>query len=106
MKVRILRGQCVIREDLKADFRMYMHIVVPSMKGPEDTARSREWHIGTVLAYGEPSQVAYRDVPWGFSVGARVIFHWEHNEKAWTRKWIDGEPACWVPQYAIDAVVE
>jgi hypothetical protein len=40
----------------------------------------------------------------GFTVGDRVLFHWEHAEKMWTVPWLDGDPIAYVPQSCVDAV--
>lgn len=107
--IRLLRGRVVIREDLKADTRQYTSIIVPDVSTSHDKdaiARARKWHRGTVLAKGAPVLTCEGvEVPHGFEVGDDVLFHWEHYEAGFTRMWEDGEPACWVPQVCVDAVV-
>ncbi len=102
--IRLLRGQTVIRENHHADVAHFKHIIVPETY--RDNARGRAWHLGEVLAMGPPMQTPRGvEVAPGYSVGDTVIFHWGHHEKSFTREWIDGELAVWVPQSAIDAVV-
>jgi co-chaperonin GroES (HSP10) len=100
----------VVREDYKADTAHYTHLIVPDVSTQHDrdaVARARKWHRGTVLAKGAPALTAKGvEVPHGFEVGDTVLFHWNHYEKGFTRPWSDGEPACWVPQVCVDAVVE
>lgn len=109
MKVRLLRGQVVVREDKDAEFR-HLCILVPgpSTKHDKDAVpRSRAWHKGTVLAMGEPMRTEKGvEVEPGFDVGDTVFFHFDHHEKSWTRPWVDGEEAVWVPQWCVDAVEE
>lgn len=97
VKIRLLRGQCVIRETKESG--SFLHLIAPN---PRDV----KTHRGTVLAMGEPSQVNGHDVPWGFEVGAVVQYHWEYMEKAFTRPWVDGEDASWLRQDCIDGVIE
>lgn len=108
--MRLLRGRVVVREDLKADTAQYKHIVVPDVSTQHDKdaiARARTWHRGKVLQVGPPAlTVDGVEVPQEFKEGDDVIFHFEHHEKSWTRPWSDGEPAIWVPQQAVDAVIE
>lgn len=111
MRVRLLRGQVVIREDLRADTRHFRHIIVPGVSNaerhdPDARQRARTWHRGNVLAMGAPMLTSKGvEVPHGFAVGDDVIFHWQHREKSWTRPWVDGELACWIPQAFVDAVI-
>jgi co-chaperonin GroES (HSP10) len=112
MNIRLLRGQVVIRENLTADTNHYRHIVIPDVSDAEKydadaRQRARKWHRGTVLAMGAPmlSKTGAEIVP-EFKVGDEVLFHWQHREKSWTREWIDGLLACWVPQAFVDAVLE
>lgn len=108
-RIRLLRGQVVIREDLRADTGEYTHLIIPdrfSPHNPDHAQESRTWHRGTVLAMGAPMLTKRGvEVPHGFAVGDEVIFHWAHHEKSWTREWVDGLPACWIPQAYVDAVV-
>jgi co-chaperonin GroES (HSP10) len=112
MNIRLLRGQVVVREDLDADTSHFTHIVVPGVNDderhdPDARQRARKWHRGVVLAKGAPMLTPKGvEVPHGFEVGDVVIFHWIHREKSWTREWVDGKLAAWLPQAAIDAVVE
>lgn len=103
-----MRGQIVIREELDAAHAHYRHIVTLRERDGNDAdaeRAARKFHIGRVLAMGPPARTARGvEVPHGFEVGDRVVFHWGHLEKAWTREWIDGEPAAWVPQQFVDAV--
>lgn len=110
MTIRLLRGQVVVREDLKADTDRYTHIVVPDVSTRDDKhaiARARGWHRGKVLAVGPLAQTKKGiEVDRGFGVGDTVLFHWEHHEAGFTRMWEDGELAAWVPQFCVDAVIE
>lgn len=109
MTITPMRGQCVIREDLSVH-KYRGSIIVPEVSNIDNrnaVARTRKWHIGEVLALGSPMlSKGGVPVPYGFSVGDRVLFHWVHNEKGHTLIWSDGAPACWIPQWAVDAVVE
>jgi len=111
MRIRLLRGQVVIREDLQASTRHYRNIVVPGVLdaekyNPDARQESRTWHRGIVLAMGAPMLTPTgAEVEPGFAVGDDVVFHWEHLERGWTRPWTDGELAAWVPQYCVDAVI-
>jgi co-chaperonin GroES (HSP10) len=109
MSVRLLRGRVVIREDHKADFRHFPHIIVPdplTTHNKDAVAEGRTWHRGTVLAMGEPALTPTgAEVDPGFQVGDSVVFHFSHNEKQWTRPWTDGELAVWCPQWCVDAVL-
>lgn len=110
MKIRLLRGQVVVREDLKAGTEQYKHIVVPDVSSKHDrdaVARGRSWHKGVVLAMGAAAMTKKGvEVPPDFKIGDTVLFHWDHHERSWTRPWADGEPAAWMPQHCVDAVVE
>ncbi len=111
MNIRLLRGQVVVRENLTADTDHYRHIIVPNVSDaerhdPDARQRARKWHRGTVLAMGSPMlSKGGVEVQPEFKVGDEVIFHWAHREKSWTREWVDGELACWVPQALVDAVL-
>ncbi len=110
MTLRLLRGQLVVREQLNADTAHYRHIVVPDVSTEHDAkavARARKWHRGTVLQIGAPALTKDgAEVEPEYKVGDTVIFHWIHHEESWTRPWTDGELACWLPQAAVDAVLE
>lgn len=107
-RIRLMRGQVVIRED----FTPHTHagsILIPGISNidnPNAVARRRTWHIGEVLGIGKPALDKWNhEVPYGFDVGDRVIFHFIHNEDAHTRDWSDGKRAVWIPQMAVDCVV-
>jgi hypothetical protein len=95
-RIRLLRGQVVIRE-IHDQYSIWT---------PAPNPRDVRIHRGRVLAKGLPAQVNGHDVPHLFDVGDEVFYHWEKQEKAFTRDWIDGEPACWMYQHEVDAVVE
>jgi co-chaperonin GroES (HSP10) len=94
-----LRGQCVVREV----FETSKSIWTPT---PNPFDRDQKTHRGVVLALGPPSLVKGREVPWGFSVGDTVLYHWEHNEKGSTADWGDVKDAKWLMQREVDGVVE
>lgn len=110
MSIRLLRGIVVVREDYKSDTAHYTHIIVPDVSTEHDrkaVARARKWHRGKVLAMGAPAMTSKgAEVPHGFAVGDEVLFHWVNYEEGFTRPWEDGELACWIPQNAVDAVLE
>lgn len=113
MKVRLLRGQVVVRE-----------IAWESSKTiwtPDPTQRQQTTHRGRVLEMGPPMLRCVVDknggcvldgcphnieVPHYFKKGDVVVYHYTHHQDAHTRNWVDNEPASWVPQYNIDAVIE
>ena len=99
MNIRVMRGQCVVRE-LRDE---------PSntIWTPEETQRKQKTHRGRVLAIGKPSLLNEQvEVPWGFDVGDVVQFHFTHHRDAATRKWpVDGEDATWIPQSSVDGVI-
>ena len=107
--MRLLRGQVVVREDMTPHDRAG-RIIIPAVSNSDEkhaVSRRRDWHVGEGIAMGPPAQTKRgADVPHGFTVGDRVLFHWVHNEANFTLPWIDGQPACWVPQEAIDGVIE
>jgi hypothetical protein len=104
MKVRLMRGQVVIREEA----------VQPSnaLWTPEPGARRVKTHRGRVLALGPPARLTEHpdspEVPHGFRVGDVVQFHFGAmgTQEARTRTWTDGHPATWLTQAEIDAVWE
>lgn len=107
--MRLLRGRVVIREDLKADQKRFPSLIVPDVTSydRDSVAASRTYHRGRVLGMGPPALTKQgHEVPHGFTVGDEVLFHWVHNERGFTRPWEDGEPAAWIPQEAVDAVIE
>lgn len=99
-----------MREDLDAAHAHYKHIVTLRERDGDDEQaelRARTSHVGRVLAMGPPAQTsAGVEVPHGFKVGDKVVFCWTHLEKAWTRNWLDNEPAAWVPQQNVMAVID
>lgn len=106
MNIRLLRGQVVVREDLGADTAHLSQIIIPELGTAEERQRARKWHRGVVLAKGAPMLTTKGvEVPHGFEVGDIVVFHWIHRERSWTREWVDGKFAAWIPQAAIDAVI-
>jgi co-chaperonin GroES (HSP10) len=107
MKIRLLRGQVVVREDMSARFSRYtdLGLIVPDTVIAEE--RKRRWHRGRVLQMGAPALDEFgHEVPFGFDVGDQVIWHWITHEPSWTRPYVDGELACWLPQECIDAVID
>jgi len=103
--VRVMRGQIVIREDRGA-YHGQTTILIPELGTYREQQERRTVHRGRVLAMGPPARTRKEaEVPPGFSIGDEVIFHWTHLEKAWTREWIDGEEAVWIPQQNVDAVI-
>jgi hypothetical protein len=109
MTIRLLRGQVAIRENLRAQYSQFKHIIVPdrSTKHDKDAIQyDRTSHRGIVLGMGAPALTPNGvEIDPGFGVGDEVIFHFAHLEKAWTAVWEDGERAVWIPQMFIDAVV-
>ena len=105
MTVRLMRGQCVVREIVSEQSA--------SLWTPDVRTKDRDvkTHRGVVLGLGPPAFLdagAARSpvVPWDCAVGDVVQYHYVHNHEAHTRPWADGEPATWIPQMAVDAVVE
>jgi co-chaperonin GroES (HSP10) len=109
MRVRLLRGQVVVREDTSVHERRGT-IIVPNVSNIDNrnaVGRTRKWHIGEVLGLGPPALAHGHEVAHGFKVGDRVLFNWTHNEKGFTHEWPeDGKPACWIPQVNVSAVLE
>jgi hypothetical protein len=100
VRCRPLRGQVVIRErKIPASALIW---------GPEGNPRDVKSHRGVVIAMGEPAHLfpGGPEVPHGFVVGDEVVFHFNHLERAWTRPWVDGVDAVWVPQALVDGVIE
>jgi co-chaperonin GroES (HSP10) len=98
MRIRVMRGQAVVRE-IKPRSSSLWH--------PAENEREVKTHRGVVLALGEPAQVNGHDVPWGFGVGDQVVYHHEKWEKGATRPWPpDGLDATWMGQVEIDGVWE
>jgi len=94
-----LRGRAVIREE-KARSSV---IVDPGIANE----REIRTHRGLVLALGAPVLLdSGAEVPWLCKPGDRVQFHFEATERGRTNVWEDGEPALYMAQREIDAVVE
>lgn len=94
MRIRLLRGQVVVRE------------VFPKATGlwtPAPNPREQHTHQGIVLGMGP--EVANQGYP-EYRVGQMVQYHFSgSHQKAMTRSWIDGEDATWVPWFDLDAVL-
>ena len=98
--MKLLRGRIAIREDKRTQ-------TTGSLWTPEGSDRDRVSHRGKVLAMGDPPLTRKGfEVPPDFAPGDEVIFHFEWNEKASTRDWVDGLPCVYVTQECVDAVVE
>lgn len=98
MKVRLMRGQAVVREIDRGSDVLWT---------PEETnQRQIKTHTGRVLGLGPPPLTKRgAEVDIGVRVGDLVQFHYVHHRDAHTRAWPeDGKPAVWVPQAALDAV--
>jgi hypothetical protein len=101
--IRLMRGQVVVRELVKRASVIW---------SPDDDPKSRtvKTHRGIVLQKGPPAFLCdvegAPEVPHDFEVGDIVQFHVAHNLDAHTREWSDGQKALWLPQNAIDAVLE
>ena len=113
MKVTPRRGCVVVREDR----RRSTVIIDPLIEDPRYTTT----HRGTVLAMGAPAlgcldvdkmgrcqslTCKHVEVPHGFRVGDVVQFHFAGTEKGRTAPWTAGEPALWLAQPEIDAVID
>ena len=113
MHVRLMRGQVVVRELPQEHSKV--------LWTPEDGPRKVRTHKGRVLEMGPPMLrcVVNKtggctldgcthdvEVPHHFKKGDVVVYHFTHHQDAHTRNWVDDEPASWVPQYNIDAVIE
>jgi co-chaperonin GroES (HSP10) len=74
---------------------------------PLYNAREEQNHRGTVLAVGAGA-FTRTGVPVACEakIGDEVFFHFEFTEKGRTAPWIDGEPAVWLLQREVDAVIE
>jgi hypothetical protein len=98
--IRLMRGQVVIRE-IKPTSLLWL---------PDERPREVKTHRGVVLGMGPPARLVDRsgapEVPWDFAAGDVVQFHISINQEAHTRPWVDGEPAMWLPQNAVDGVWE
>lgn len=105
--VRLFPGMVVVRENIRGHYGRSSIIVPDTVMADE---RSRRWHRGKVIAMGPPARLdggTGPEVPQGFRAGDEILFHFEKHEKARTRPWPpDGEPAVWLMQQEIDAVLE
>jgi len=99
MNVRLMRGQCVVREAGEARSSV--------LWTPDESQREVQTHRGVVLGLGPPAEMDGVPQPWGVEVGDVVQYHYIHNRAAHTRPWPpDGLRATWVPQSCVDAVIE
>jgi co-chaperonin GroES (HSP10) len=107
-----LQGRVVIRPIVPTRHGM---IVFPDMQRDWDRkdveskgTLARSSHRGRVLAMGEPARTKKggAQVPYGFDVGAEVVYTFAHNEKNATQAWDDGEECVWIPQECVQAVIE
>jgi co-chaperonin GroES (HSP10) len=99
MKVRLMRGQVVVREVAPQPGALWT---------PDPAPRAVRTHTGKVVAVGPPA-LTRRGVPvrTGISIGDTVQFHFEHHQEAHTRVWPeDGEMAIWIPAHCVDGVWE
>jgi hypothetical protein len=100
--LRLLRGQVVIREELEG--------YSATIWTPPGQRKKEEGRVGRVLAMGPPAYFDYSgrcvEVPYGFGVGDRVVFVWLSNPHHYTMPWVDGEPAAWIPQGGVLAVID
>lgn len=89
-----MRGQCVVRE-----------VDRPSLIIDVSPWKDRKHHRGVVLALGEPAflvDVAGAPrVPWDCMVGDEVLYVYVHNHTGFTRPWLDGQLATWIPQACV-----
>ena len=88
MRVRVMRGQVVVRE-LGSSGAIWT---------PAPAERTVKTHRGVVVAVGP-------DVDALVEVGSVVQYHFEHHKSGWTRPWpVDGIDATWLPARCVDAV--
>ena len=107
MKLRLLRGRILIRED-----RRHSSIII----APTGDPRATVTHRGEVLAVGPPVETQHYDpatrrstfheVPLHYKVGDFVQFHFEATEKGRTMTWGEWEGVLCMAQREIDAVLE
>ena len=104
MKIRLMRGQVVVREvDMPPSGVLWT---------PAPGPREQRTRTGYVLALGPPSRLTESpsspEVAHGFGVGDLVQFHFGAvgTQASRTRTWSDGEPATWLAQAEIDGVWE
>ncbi len=98
MKIRLMRGQVVIREIGFQKSSIFWT--------PEEQQRQQKTHQGKVLAMGPPMMYKDHEISHGFSVGDTVVYHFTTHKDAATRAWIDGKDATWIPQWNVDAVID
>ena len=104
MKIRLMRGQVVVREETPPASAM--------LWTPEQGPRQTRTHRGVVLGLGPPSRLTEHpdspEVAHGFEVGDLVQYHFGTmgTQDARTRAWVDGKPATWLTQAEIDGVWE
>lgn len=101
MKIRLMPGQVVIREEPPEPSA--------ALWTPEPGSRDVRTHTGRVLALGPPARVNGHgaEVPHGFEVGDLVQYHFTSNREGATRIWpLDGQPATWIPQQNVDCVYD
>ena len=97
--MNVLRGRVVVRE-CKNKFSSLIET-------PIYNPREEEIHRGIVLAVGAGAFTKLGvPVECEAKVGDEVYFHFEATEKGRTAPWVDGEPALYLAQREIDAVIE
>ena len=107
MKLRLLRGRVVIREDRQHS--SIIHVV-------DNDPRATVTHRGEVLAVGPPVETEHYDpktqrstfheVPLHYAVGDTVQYHFEATEAGRTMTWGEWEGVLVMAQREIDGVVE
>jgi co-chaperonin GroES (HSP10) len=97
-RVRVLRGRVVVREHKEESVTLWT---------PEGDPRVKLTHRGTVLGVGPGAYTKKGvEVDIGVSVGDVVQFHFEGTERGRIAPWTDGEPALYLAQREVDAVIE
>lgn len=112
-RVRPLRGRVVVRE-LESLVSPGGIVFPPAQRDWEREAardkgiRAKSSHRGVVLDMGPPARasIGEREVEPGFKVGDTVQYVWAHNEREFTKEWVDGKPASWISQECVLAVIE
>ncbi len=93
-----MRGQVVVREVIAASSILWT---------PDPNEREVKTHRGVVLGMGAPALTKHgHEAPHGFKVGDHVQFHFVHLRENSRNEWVDGKDAFWLPQIAIDGVIE
>lgn len=108
-RVRPLRGRVVIRP---SEVKKIGLIHIPDMASDWDRKaqhsqgkKAKSSHTGEVIAMGPPALASGgQEIPPGFEVGDMVQFVFVHNEKEFTKEWVDGTQVVWVPQECVIAV--